>query len=244
MRFRTGGQNWEGRQWTLVPGLVVLGQQISTLHPQAHATDGTVASKAHDAANPTSDHRPHPYSGPGRVRALDFGENTENDAFDVLESIRLSRDPRVKYVIHERRLFSSYPSGGIDPYTWRPYSGPAPHDNHGHISTLPEFDTDTRQWSITEDTMPHKHIPMPDELPRDWADLTWAEWVKESGTDPNSRTWTFYREDLSWVYSRVIKPLVNRIDALERRVADLEAAGGGSDMPTLDIRVVGRVLGQ
>jgi hypothetical protein len=148
MRFRTSGTNWEGRAWTLAPCLVVLGQQISVLHPRGHGADGTVASKNHDAANPTSDHRPTPYIGPGVVRALDFGETTEDDVFDVLEAIRRSRDPRVKYVIHERELFSSYPSGNVAPFNWRPYSGPAPHDDHGHISALAGFDTDTRPWAI------------------------------------------------------------------------------------------------
>lgn len=151
MRFRTAGFNWEGRGWTLVPSLVVLGEQISAVHPKPHPADGTVASRAHDAANPTSDHRPYPYSGAGKVRALDFGETVEDDVYNIVESIRLSRDPRVRYVIHERRLFSSYPSGPYPPFTWRPYSGPAPHDDHGHISTLAEGDTDTRLWRIGDD---------------------------------------------------------------------------------------------
>lgn len=216
MRFRTSGLNREGRRWILVPSLVVLGEQISSLHPKGHGADGTVASKAHDAANPSSDHRPHPYSGAGRVRALDFGENKENDVFDVLESIRLSRDPRVMYVIHERRMFSSYVAGGVPPYTWRPYTGPAPHDNHGHVSTRSQSDNDTRPWQIG-DNMAHKHEPMPDDLPREWADGIWEQWVVRSGTDGATRTHDFYREDLSWVYDRVIKPLEARVKALENR---------------------------
>lgn len=74
--------------------------------------------------------------------------------------------------------------------------------------------------------MPHKHTPMPDELPRDWADQTWNDWVQASGTDPKSRAWTFYREDLSWVYTRVIRPLEARVAALENRVRALEQTGG------------------
>lgn len=66
----------------------------------------------------------------------------------------------------------------------------------------------------------HTHTPMPEDLPRDWADKTWDQWVARSGTSPESRTWTFYREDLSWVYDRIIKPLEDRVAALE---------GGGTD---------------
>lgn len=86
-----------------------------------------------------------------------------------------------------------------------------------------------------ENMADHKHEPMPDELPRGWADDTWDTWVEETGTDPNSRTWTFYREDLSWVYTRVIRPLRSAMAGLQQamkllteRVRKLESSGGGS----------------
>lgn len=147
-RFRLSGRNWENRAWTLAPCLVTLAKQIELLHPQPHITDGTVASKAHDKANPSSDHRPHPFKGPGIVRGLDAGETVEDDAWKMAEAVRLSKDPRVKYVLHERRMFSSYPVAGYPAFTWRPYSGP-PHDTHVHFSTEPEYDQDTRAWKIT-----------------------------------------------------------------------------------------------
>lgn len=146
MRFRTSGTNWEGRPWSLAPSLVVLGNQISKLHPQGHGADGTVASRNHDKNNPSSDHRPKPITGRGIVRGLDAGENVEDDAFKMAESIRLSRDRRIKYVLHEGRIFSSY---GSEPYKWRKFSG-APHTSHVHFSTLPEYDGDTRLWVITQ----------------------------------------------------------------------------------------------
>ena len=151
VRFRTSGKNWEARRWTLAPCLVELAEQIDALHPTSHPTDGTVAGKAHDKANPSSDHRPFPWSAKtgAVVRALDAGETVENDAFAIAEAIRLSRDPRIKYVLHEGRMYSSYPSGIYKPYTWRPYSGP-PHITHVHFSTLAAFDNDTRPWTIKQ----------------------------------------------------------------------------------------------
>jgi hypothetical protein len=145
MRFRTSGRNWEGRQWQLADCLNTLGLQISQLHPKGHPADGTVASQGHDKQNPSSDHRPRPTSGPGMVRALDAGENVEDDAFWIAEAIRLSKDKRVKYVLHEKRIFSSY---GSQPFAWRSFDG-APHLTHFHISTLPEYDNDTSPWVIT-----------------------------------------------------------------------------------------------
>ena len=75
--------------------------------------------------------------------------------------------------------------------------------------------------------MAHTHNPMPEELPRDWADAAWDEWVAASGTTANTRTWDFYREDLAWVYSRVIAPLESKVAQLTERVKQLEQAGSG-----------------
>jgi hypothetical protein len=95
--------------------------------------------------------------------------------------------------------------------------------------------SDPMHWEIDVppsaigDAMTHRHIPMPEDLPRSWADNPWAVWVARSGTDPNSRTWDFYREDLSWVYDRVIRPLETKVAALEAKVALLQSGGSGSD---------------
>lgn len=154
-RFRRSGRNWEGRAWVTSPSLNALMDEIEAAYPERHAADGTVASQGHDAGNPRSDHRPFPYSGAGVVNAVDFGETVENDAFDICEAIRESRDARVRYVIHEARLFSSYPSGSIPPYTWRRYSGGNQHLNHGHVSVLRSNQSDGQPWGLgLGDTMP------------------------------------------------------------------------------------------
>jgi hypothetical protein len=134
---------------------VVLADEIEAVYSNPGPGDGTVASRAHDLNNPTSDHRPHPYSGPGIVRAIDAGEYVEDQAWHIAETIRVNHDPRIKYVIHEGRLFSSYPKPGYPEYTWRPYNGANPHDHHVHISTLPDADDDTTAWGLTleEDTV-------------------------------------------------------------------------------------------
>lgn len=147
-RFSRSGTNWEGRAWHLAPSLSILANQVDAAYPTGHAADGTVASKSHDANNPWSDHRPTPWTGPGRVDAIDVGEVTENDAFNQAEAIRRSRDPRVKYLIHEDRIFSSYAMGSIPPYTWRPYSGPNPHASHYHLSVLDSGANNMAVWDI------------------------------------------------------------------------------------------------
>ena len=146
-RFRRSGTNWEGRRWSTSPALNALMDEIERAYPAGHPTDGTVASRTHDQNNPRSDHRPYPYTGTGIVNAVDAGENVEDDAMAIAEAIRKSKDPRVKYVIHERRLFSSYNHANGPAWTWRPYSGSS-HLNHVHVSILRSKQTDPRPWNL------------------------------------------------------------------------------------------------
>ena len=210
-RFNYQGTNWEGRDFRVVVSLRVLGQQLTAADPTRYPVDGTVASLPHDQQNPKSDHRP---DSRGWVRAIDWGGPDDLRAAQC-EALRQSRDERIKYVINKDRMFSSYAAHGYEPFTWRPYSG-TPHDHHSHLSTV---STGREQipdpWHIGA-PVEHEHNPMPEDLPRAWADDVWEQWVEASGTDPNTRTWDFYREDLAWVYNRVTKPL-------EQRLADVEA---------------------
>ena len=134
-RFVRAGANWEGRTWVLNPAVASLCDQVEAEWPERHAADGTVASKGHDKASPTSDHRPYPYTGLGVVCAVDVGEVTENDGELLAEGLRQSRDPRIKYVIHEGRLFSSYAIASRDPWEWGAYTGVNAHLSHVHVST-------------------------------------------------------------------------------------------------------------
>jgi len=70
--------------------------------------------------------------------------------------------------------------------------------------------------------MDHEHIPPAGEI-HEWADGAWAEWCKHSGTNPETRGWNFQREDIAWVYTRVIKPLIARVHRLEEIIAAIEA---------------------
>lgn len=144
MAFRYSGLNWEGRKWTAPGSIRSFGDQLDRDYPTRPKTsDGTVASKIHDSVNPTSDHRPHPITGPGIVRGLD-GSVTTAMGDQITESLRLSRDPRIKYVIWNRRSFR--------PPTWQwvPYPG-APHDHHLHLSTVTSKDSDVSPWQLKGD---------------------------------------------------------------------------------------------
>jgi hypothetical protein len=136
MGFRFEGVNHAGQSWRAAGAIVTFGRQIEEIRPGRFRTDGTVASKKHDEVSPNSDHRPSPRSGLGTVRALDFAEGTKGFVDEVAESLRLSRDPRILYVIHDRRKFSSTRTRKFDAWEWRPYTGQNGHQTHGHLSVV------------------------------------------------------------------------------------------------------------
>ena len=67
--------------------------------------------------------------------------------------LRLSRDPRIKYIISNRRIANFQPLDGQPAFAWRTYTGSNPHEKHFHISVKPGktgpggYDT-TSDWSI------------------------------------------------------------------------------------------------
>lgn len=149
-RFKRSGSNWEPRKFYTSKGLNALMDEIEAAYPKAGPGDGTVASKGHDAASKKSDHRPYPYTAsPGVVRAVDAGEYIEDQGIAIAEAIRKSRDPRIKYVIHEGRLFSSYNHSNGPAWSWRPYAGTVnPHKDHVHVSLNSKGDSDGSPWNL------------------------------------------------------------------------------------------------
>lgn len=113
--------------WKLNPWLVKLRAQIDAMAPhRSKAWDGAIGDRAHAAKK--SDHNPDEH---GIVNAIDITHDPDNgfDAGALAETLRLYRDSRIKYVIWNRRIFSST----VQPWVWRSYSS-APHDHHVHVS--------------------------------------------------------------------------------------------------------------
>jgi hypothetical protein len=193
--------------------------------PAARAADGTLGDTSHQ--NRSSDHNPNIADGSYNiVTAVDITDYDPigQDMAKLTEALRLSRDLRIKYVIHSNRMFSSYPTSSHPAFTWRPYSGPNAHLSHAHISTQPakSFYDSTVPWKITlEVSMPY--VPSPENgPPRKWADEIWQTYVNATGTDPDSRNWLFFREDLSWVWSREIVPLEKKLATQASQIANLQ----------------------
>lgn len=141
--------------WVVDRGILRLRDQIDAAWPQrSRASDGTIGDPAHQAR--TSDHNPESPPPPGnpdqQVDALDITHDPVHgpDLAELTEAIRLSKDPRVKYVIYTRRIYSG--STGTQPWAWRPYSGDDPHTNHAHVSVVDNPHDQIQDWSITMTT--------------------------------------------------------------------------------------------
>jgi hypothetical protein len=161
--------------WRVVNSLTTLRTQLDAAFPErSHASDGTIADDAHET---TSDHYPHRYAALGPVPVVTAFDGTQDPAHGcdnavITEAIRVSRDARVKYVIWNHRMYSSYVSNGIPAWTWRSYTGSDPHTNHFHLSTVATAIADsTSPWQIGAD------MPLTPE--------EYAEIVQGSLTDDN-----------------------------------------------------------
>src|SRR6185295_11246983 len=138
--------------WRVAKSLLKLRRQVDAKAPRrSKASDGTIGDAAH--ASRASDHNPWVRDGAmGVVTAMDITHDPANgcDANVLAEAILASQDVRVKYVIWNRRIASSYEVNGVAPWIWRPYGGTNPHTKHMHLSVLPEkaaFDSEAA-WAI------------------------------------------------------------------------------------------------
>lgn len=137
--------------WRVARSIAALHGQLRPFAPRAPAVAfGTIADAAHPA---TSDHAAKVLPGLGPVPVVtagDFPHAERLDAGAVLDSIRRSRDDRVKYAIWAGQMYSSYPAHGYAAFEWRPYSGKDGHFTHGHMSVVGDGRADDpRPWTIS-----------------------------------------------------------------------------------------------
>ena len=161
-RWRFAGAGWRSAK-----SIVTLGGQIESVWPAGNSSlDGTVNSSGH-AGWPLSDHGIDPQS---LVRAIDVYVATAEQGETLFQQLLATEDERIRYVIHNRRIFSSY----ISPWVVRPYNK-HPHDEHVHISVMRDARAeDPAMWDINlgGDTM--------------FTVLEWQQMLNAAGrTDPD-----------------------------------------------------------
>lgn len=119
--------------WRVARSLDVLLGQLNARFPnRSKASDGSIGDAAH--ATRDSDH--NPWYGPGIVTARDFTHDPAGglDGQWLADTLVRGRDPRIKYVIWNRRILDTRPE--FQPWTWQPYTGINPHTHHVHLSVV------------------------------------------------------------------------------------------------------------
>lgn len=140
-------------EWVVDRSIPVLFRQVDEAAPGRNkGSDGTIGDADHAARE--SDHNPESPPPPGnpdnQVDAADITHDPARgaDMGVVAESIRKSRDRRVRYVIFNRRIFYGYDRAGLPAFTWTSYSGSDPHTGHLHISVNDVHHDETQLWAI------------------------------------------------------------------------------------------------
>jgi lysozyme family protein len=134
--------------WRVAKSLDKLLAQVNTARPhRSKSSDGSIGDASHAAS--TSDHNPWVRDASmGVVTARDITHDPKGgfDSYKCAEVLRTKRDKRIKYVISNRKIFSSVSS----PWTWRTYTGANAHDHHVHVSvqsTKALYDN-TADWDL------------------------------------------------------------------------------------------------
>lgn len=129
--------------WRVAPALRKLLLQVNAKYPgRSKASDGTIGNEEHSARK--SDHNPN---ADGVVCALDITHDPLHglDSEKLAEAIRKSQDPRVSYIISNRKIANP----DVKNWAWRPYSGANPHNHHCHISVKGgHWAEDTSEWNL------------------------------------------------------------------------------------------------
>jgi hypothetical protein len=111
----------------IAKSLNVLRDQINKAYPKRNkVSDGWIGDTSHSARK--SDHNPNTK---GVVQALDLTHDPRVgfDSYKFADHLRTTKDPRIKYVISNGRIWT--PSISPD---WRKYTGSNPHSKHVHVS--------------------------------------------------------------------------------------------------------------
>lgn len=139
--------------WRVAKSLLVLRDQIKAAYPGT-PNPGFIGDEDH--ASRESDHNPWVDDPASSLNVVTAGDWYNKSALgfrsaELAEALKQAKDPRIKYVISERRIWSL----ARDHEGWRPYKGD-PHTGHCHVSvssTKSRYD-DTRKWVIT---LPSQH---------------------------------------------------------------------------------------
>lgn len=250
--------------WVLIPCLVTLRQEFDAVAPHRDkGADGSIGDSAHTSS---SDHTPDEDSdilrgrdadAKNEVHAVDIdctgpwpdGKGGEAGGwFDRTVRAIVDRERaeaaspdvygRLQYVIWRGRIASR--SWG---WTWRDYSGPSSHFDHGHFSAryLTRTENDTRPWGVQEED----DMALADDMiaiTNSTADEIGGG--KKEGDKVSAATllqlaviYAARADDKAAAGNASVAALKSELDEVQAKVAALASGGGSVDLDALAERV-------
>lgn len=217
--------------WRVARSLLALRDQLNAAHPgRSTISDGTIGDASHAAS--VSDHNP---DAQGIVRALDVTHDPAHglDAGALAEQLRRARDPRIKYVISEGRIFSAT----VVPWTWRTYTGADPHTSHVHVSVVPDSRADTATpWQLGSTVQQEDEMVTQEEIKaiaKATADAVWGEVLPrlDNPVGATAKTQLTAANVYSWRNHRLLSALAADQGNLRATIAEAVAAAA----PDVDV---------
>ncbi len=157
-------------KWYVAPALEELRLQLNEAFPRrSKISDGGIGDEAH--ASRSSDHNPwvKDAKGVGVVTARDFTHDPAGglDCRWLADELVKHKDPRIKYVIWDHQMVSSYPAYGYKAWAWRPYHGVNAHAHHLHLSVNPESRSwsDKKPWTLDRPSKAHDDVARVVDVP-------------------------------------------------------------------------------
>lgn len=141
--------------WRMARALDTLLLNVNAFAPnRSKSSDGGIGDAAH--ASRSSDHNPWVKIGNDNVvtaRDLTHDPAGGLDCNALADALIRSADPRIKYIIWDKRICSGAGQGQAA-WTWRKYTGSNQHTKHLHISVKPEaqFCDSTKNWTLPSKT--------------------------------------------------------------------------------------------
>lgn len=187
-------------------------EQINARYPNRDKrSDGWIGDAVH--ASKKSDHNPWVKITEGRrtvgiVTAQDIDRELAPDKTvdEIVNALIDAKDSRIKYIIWNSRMISSYPAHGYKSWQWRPYSGSNRHTHHVHISVkeTPAFFDDVKDWDLDTDEFTEVQ-PMPEPY--------------------ESNKYTVQRGDSLWKIAQSFKTTVDQLKRINDLRGDLIRPG-------------------
>ncbi|WNG58864.1 hypothetical protein F0U59_32130 [Archangium gephyra] len=150
------------KKWRVAKALEQLLAELNSHAPnRSKASDGAIGDAAH--ASRTSDHNPWVDDGAmGVVTARDFTHDPAHgaDMNKIVAHLIQRRDPRIKYIIWNWKMWRSYDKLGASAWTPTDYTGSNGHTKHAHVSVNSEkasYDS-TATWGLSKGMVSVKDV--------------------------------------------------------------------------------------